>query len=246
MTTTEPRFSRRNLLAGGCSALAWAAFAPPPRAAALTTFKPSGNAQFHHGSFDHLLQSYVKTDRDRYNRVDYCALQREGGDELKRYIAALLIVEHYPQSSMKDIKLGGLFKSGPWSKKIHQVHGTDLSLDDIEHRIVQALFQDPMSHYGLNCASYSCPNLASRAYTGEILKAALAQGARDYINRRRGVDVSNGIIAASKIYSWYADDFLGEGGLKAHWKSFATPEVAERFDAAPIESYTHDWSLNNV
>ena len=228
-----------------------------------------------HGAFDQILQRFVKPDDQAYNRVDYRALKSEGAAELSRYIATLssanpirlsrdeahaywinlynaktleLIVGRYPLSSIKEINLGGggLFKSGPWSKKLIKVNGADLSLDDVEHRIVRALFQASMSHYGLNCASYSCPNLATRAYTGKNIASLLSQNARDYINHRRGVDVVGGVITASKIYSWYAEDFGGKGGLKTHWTSFAKPELAQRIGAATIGSYAYDWSLNDV
>ena len=126
------------------------------------------------------------------------------------------------------------------------VGGVELSLDDVEHEIVRALFKDPMSHYGLNCASYSCPNLAARAYTGGNVDALLAENARDYVNHPRGVTVSDDEITASKIYSWYADDFGGKGALKAHWKSLASADLAQRIDTASVGSFVYDWSLNDV
>jgi len=126
------------------------------------------------------------------------------------------------------------------------VAGTELSLDDIEHRVVRPLFADRLSHYGLNCASYSCPNLATRAYTGETLAAMLSRGARDYVNHKRGIAISAGVITASKIYSWYAEDFGGKTRLKGHWKAFAAPDLGARLDAAEIGGYAYDWSLNDV
>jgi hypothetical protein len=132
-----------------------------------------------------------------------------------------VVAEAYPVTSIKKINLGGsfLFGSGPWKAKLMTVNGTELSLDDVEHEIVRALFNDPMSHYGLNCASYSCPNLATRAYTGANVNALARQtGCRLCQSSARG-GVSNGRITASKIYSWYAGDFGGKGRLKDHWMS---------------------------
>jgi hypothetical protein len=247
----------------------------PAGASSFSAFAPTGTLRVDHSSFDQLLQRFVKPDQSRYNRIDYKSLSREGSTALKAYLAALsnidpsrlsrseghafwinlynaktleVIVDHYPVASIRDIKLGGggLFKTGPWSKKLLTVSGMELSLDDIEHEIVRALFKDPMSHYGLNCASYSCPNLATRAYTGANLDALLAGNARDYVNHPRGITVSDGEITASKIYSWYADDFGGKNALKAHWKSLANADLAARIDPASVGSFVYDWSLNDV
>ncbi|MBA3447167.1 MAG: DUF547 domain-containing protein [Pseudaminobacter sp.] len=159
-----------------------------------------------------------------------------------------VVLGRYPVSSIKKINLGGggIFGGGPWSKKLITVQGIKLSLDDIEHRIVRPLFADPMSHYGLNCASYSCPNLATVSYTGQNIDSKLLEGASDYINHDRGLSISDGRITASKIYSWYANDFGGEDHLKVHWKQFATPELAAKIDGGRIGSYVYDWTLNDI
>jgi hypothetical protein len=257
----------------GASLLALTAL--PASAAGYAALAPAGDQGRDHDSFDRLLQRYVKPDEAGYIRVDYRALRIQGADRLSFYLAMLsstdptrlsrneghafwinlynaktleVIIEHYPVASIRDIKLGGggPFKTGPWSKKTLRINGIDLSLDDVEHEVVRALFRDPMSHYGLNCASYSCPNLAVRAYTGDTVEAALVQNARDYVNHPRGISVSDGEITASKIYSWYAEDFGGRHALKAHWKSLAANRLAQQIDATSVGSFVYDWSLNDV
>lgn len=268
--------SRRTLLLGLGTTVAVHGLPRDAEAAApLRVFAPAGTGRVDHARFDALLQRYVKTDPQRYNRVDYRSFRQSGRGELAAYLDELsaqdpaglsrdeahaywinlynaktldVVLERYPVSSIRKIDLGGggLFKSGPWSKRVLTVADTELSLDDIEHRIVRPLFGDPQSHYGLNCASYSCPNLATRAYTGANVAATLAQGARDYVNHPRGVAVSAGTITASKIYSWYAEDFGGTPRLKTHWSAFAEPDLKARIDAAQIGGYVYDWSLNDV
>lgn len=274
MSRMHGPISRRDLLSLGGACLITMA-SRPAKATSYSVLAPTGTSSVDHSAFDQLVQRFVKPDKSRYNRVDYKSLRREGTADLKSYLAALssidpsrlshdeghafwinlynaktleVIIDHYPVASIKDIKLGGggLFKTGPWTKKIIMVNGAELSLDDVEHEIVRALFKDPMSHYGLNCASYSCPNLAARAYTGGNVDASLAENARDYVNHPRGVTVSDGEITTSKIYSWYADDFGGKGALKAHWKSLASADLAQRIDTASVGSFVYDWSLNDV
>ncbi|MCR9137392.1 MAG: DUF547 domain-containing protein [Alphaproteobacteria bacterium] len=248
---------------------------PVLAATPLRQFKPGGSGGFDHAAFDALVQTYVKPDAQGYNRVDYRALKARGQGELKAYVATLenarpssmsaaeaqaywinfynaktldVVLDRYPVTSIKKINLGGggLFGSGPWSKKLMTVEGADLSLDDIEHRIVRPLFNDPMSHYGLNCASYSCPNLVTRAYTSANIRQLLNQSAVDYVNHPRGVSVQARRIVASKIYSWYAGDFGGRRRLKTHWGQFAGPDHGAAISAASIGRFVYDWKLNDV
>lgn len=260
-------------MAGGLVSLFPAASAIA--ATAISGFKPSGSGSISHASYDAILKRHVKPDNAGYNRIDYKALKSSGHAALKAYIADLqaatpsgfsnaaahaywinmynaatldVVLDHYPVSSIKKINLGGggLFGSGPWSRKILNVEGRKLSLDDVEHRIVRPIFRNPLSHYALNCASYSCPNLADSAFTTKNLDALMAVNAVKYVNHQRGVDVKRGTIIASKIYSWYAGDFGGRSKLKTHWNQFAEPELSGAIKGARIGRFRYDWSLNDV
>ena len=238
----------------------------------IERFRPSGTGSFDHAAFDALLEKHV-VDDEGLARVDYAALAEDHA-ALDDYIAALeaatpsqmsedeahaywinlynaktldVVLDAYPVESIRRINLGGsLFRPGPWRATILEVEGEKLTLDDVEHRIVRAIFQDPMSHYGLNCASFSCPNLMADAYTGDNLDALLEESGRLYVAHDRGVEVRNGRIVASKIFEWYADDFGGEAMLKDHWASLAEPEKAAAIEAAEIGYYRYDWDLNDV
>jgi len=263
---------RRTLIAGFSSLAAASALGPLPARAALNGFRPAGQGRVDHSAFDALLKAHVRPDAQAYNRVDYRGVKANLA-ALKAYVASIeainpvelsrneahaywinlynaktleVVADAFPVSSIKKINLGGsfLFGSGPWKAKLMTVNGRDLSLDDVEHEIVRPLFGDPMSHYGLNCASYSCPNLATRAFTGANVDALLRENAVDYVNHPRGVAVINGRITASKIYSWYAGDFGGKGRLKGHWSTLANPEKAAEIAAATIAGYEYDWSIN--
>lgn len=265
----------RRTFVTGIAGLAVASALPPrPASAAMTDFRPRGQGRADHSDFDRLLKAHVKPDAQAYNRVDYRGVKADLG-ALRAYVTSLeaadpaslsrdeahaywinlynaktleVVAEAYPVTSIKKINLGGsfLFGSGPWKARLMTVSGRELSLDDIEHEIVRALFRDKMSHYGLNCASYSCPNLATSAFTGDNVDAALRQNAVDYVNHPRGVAVSNDRITASKIYSWYAGDFGGKGKLKDHWSSLASPAKAAAIAAASIAGYEYDWSINSL
>jgi Protein of unknown function, DUF547 len=272
---TPARLSRRHLILGSAT-LIGASLAPDVSAAAsaLDAFAPNGSGGFDHSAFDSVLDGAVIPDAQGYNRVNYKTLKGKSA-ALKAALAQMqaaspstfskaeakafwinlynaktldVVLEKYPVASIKKINLGGggLFGSGPWSAKILNVEGQELSLDDVEHRILRALFKDPMVHYALNCASYSCPNLAARAYTGANTAKQMQANAAAYINHKRGVSVDGDAITASKIYSWYGADFGGKSKLKAHWMKFAAPEKAAAIDAAQSVSFGYDWKLNDV
>ncbi|MEM6463194.1 MAG: DUF547 domain-containing protein [Pseudomonadota bacterium] len=268
--------TRRQLIAGAAAAALTTTHAASARAARpIDQFRPSGNGRVDHQALDMLLKKHVKRDSAGYTTFDYAALKSRDHAALKAYIVAIeavapsslsvneahaywinlynaatvdIVADYYPVTSIKKINLGGggLFGSGPWSRKMITVEGTPLSLDDVEHRIVRALFNDPMSHYGLNCASYSCPNLVETAYTAGNVDSLLVLNAVDYINHSRGVTVQSGRITSSKIYSWYAADFGGRGNLKQHWGQFAEADHNAAIKAASLGRFVYDWSLNDA
>ncbi|WP_428699581.1 DUF547 domain-containing protein [Stappia sp.] len=254
--------SRRSLVAG-----LGAAFLLPAGAARAAA--PS------HGPFTDLLQRYVVAGRDGLNRVRYARFKAEAGGSLDRYIASLaatrvsglgrddafafwvnlynavtlqVVLAHYPVRSIREIDLGGgFFARGPWRKNLVAVEGRDLSLDDIEHGILRKRWSEPRVHYAVNCASIGCPNLAREAWSGATLERMLDEGARAFINHRRGVAVTADGVRASRIYSWFSEDFGTGEQLREHWRAHAGAGLRRGLDANPrIAGYDYDWGLNDA
>lgn len=163
-----------------------------------------------------------------------------------------VVLDRYPVASIKDISLGGTLLSsitgGPWKQKVTELGGTPLSLDDIEHGILRPVFLDPRVHYALNCASIGCPNLRAEAYTGAKLEEQLNEAARDFVNSKRGVDLSDGKLRVSSIYTWFIEDFGGDAeGVIAHLKAYAAEPLATELNSvSKIYDHFYDWSLNDV
>ncbi|PKQ07747.1 MAG: DUF547 domain-containing protein [Alphaproteobacteria bacterium HGW-Alphaproteobacteria-11] len=160
-----------------------------------------------------------------------------------------VVADHYPVASIRDISISpGLFSRGPWGKKLVRVAGRELSLDDIEHVILRPEFGDPRVHYAVNCASWSCPDLALEPYEGATLDAQLDAAARRYVNSPRGVEFRDGRLTASSIFSWYKKDFGGtDAELIAHLRKYAEPELAAALaKVTRVSSYDYDWSLNDA
>ena len=136
-----------------------------------------------------------------------------------------MVLEHYPVKSIKDIKLSGILKSGPWKKELISIEDIKLSLDNIEHNILRPIWKDNRVHYAVNCASIGCPNLQNSAFTSVNTENLLNQGAKDYINHSRGVQLNKNVLKTSSIYKWFKEDFG---------------------DSENSLLYGYDWSLNEV
>lgn len=156
-----------------------------------------------------------------------------------------LILDAYPVSSIK--RVGSWFNLGPWDQDVVKVAGYQLSLNDIEHRILRPIWQDPRIHYAVNCASIGCPNLAKQAYRASQLEAMLEQQAQEFINHPRGVRIIKNQLHLSSIYHWYQDDFGTFSQLKQHLQQYASPALKQAL-ATVSEHYEHDydWSLNEI
>jgi len=236
---------------------------------------PESSVTVDHSAWEAMLKRHVVKDGD-LNRVDYASWKRESRDELLGYIGRMekvnvaklsraeqyaywvnlynavtvaLILKHDPVDTIRDIDISpGFFSDGPWGAKLATVDGVKLSLDNIEHDILRENWDDPRVHYAVNCASIGCPNLAREAYRGETLDAQLERAARAYIASPRGVRFDGDRVTASKIYSWYDEDFGGsEAGVIKHLRQYAEGETAERLTGlSSIDDYEYDWSLNDV
>ena len=109
------------------------------------------------------------------------------------------ILNHYPVKSIRDIR-SGWFSPGPWDLKLIKVEGIELSLNDIEHRILRPIWQDNRVHYAVNCASLGCPNLQPEPFTAENSNHLLEKAAHEYVNSLRGIDLTGGELTLSSIY----------------------------------------------
>ena len=236
---------------------------------------PASTAVINHSPWDGFLKRYVVADPEGANLVRYADVSTEDRLLLDNYIAGLaglpvsrygrdeqlaywmnlynaltvqVVLTHYPVDSIRDIDISpGFFSDGPWGKKLVTIEGEQVSLNDIEHRILRPVWRDPRIHYGVNCASIGCPDLRRDAFTAENTDAALTAAARDYVNDSRGVSVEGDSIMVSRIYDWFIADFGGdEAGVIAHLLRYAEPELAAILRRkAALDDTRYDWSLND-
>lgn len=227
-----------------------------------------------HAPWSQLLATYRSEGSDGIARFAYRSVTAADRASLQAYLAALqavtprtlarpqqkaywinlynaatveTVLSRYPVASIRDIRTSpGLFAVGPWGAKIMRVENQALSLDDIEHRILRPLWQDPRIHYALNCAALGCPNLGAEPFDADRLDTQLDEAARRFVASPRGVRVGPRGLVLSSIYDWFKEDFGADAaGLRAHLLAFATGDTRAALErGAPIASYDYDWALN--
>jgi hypothetical protein len=181
------------------------------------------------------------------------AQQRAFWINLYNALIVRLVLGHYPVASILDIDLAGgfidsLIGDGPWQRKLSSVEGEALSLDDIEHRILRPIWNDPRIHYAVNQAALGCPSLSRIAYTAENTESQLEEAARAFVNHPRGVSIIDGELIVSSMYLWYEADFGGdEVSVIGHLRRYAGAELSRQLiGRTDIDDDRYDWTLNDM
>lgn len=229
-----------------------------------------------HSVLQEILTKYISLGQDNINKVDYKSLLANDKSKLDGYVSSLtaldpislnkneqlaywinlynaltvqVITDHYPVKSILKISISpGFFNFGPWDKKLIEINDVELSLNDIEHRILRPIWKDPRIHYAVNCASIGCPNLRTTVYTAETSETMLNENSVSYINHERGVNVRRGKVELSSIFDWYVEDFgTNDGEVLDHIRKYASDELLINLESmTKINDYDYDWDLNEV
>lgn len=199
------------------------------------------------------LEAYIdrlqRTPISRFSRPE----QRAFWINLYNALTVRLVLYHYPVESIRDIDLAGgfwdnLFGDGPWERKLAVVEEAELSLSDIENRILRPIWEDPRLHYALNPAAIGSPNLQPRAFTAENTDEMLEAAARAFVNHPRGVSIVDDELVVSSMYLRFEDDFGGdEVSIIAHLRRYAGAELSRALmGRTEIDDDEFDWSLNDM
>ena len=145
-----------------------------------------------------------------------------------------LILDNYPVKSIKDIK-------NPWDQKFIILENRGYSLGEIEHKILRKM-DEPLIHFAINCASYSCPNLLNEAYTESKIEKQLAHSATSFINDKTKNSITKDTIEISKIFDWFLGDFKVNGNLIDFLNRYSTETINPK---AKIKFKDYNWNLNS-
>ncbi len=224
----------------------------------------SNSTEISHQAWQELLNRYI-SEQGEHNLFAYKAVTQEDNAKLDNYLNQMaqvnplqyskdeqyaywvnlynaitvdLILEAYPVSSIT--KLGGLFSFGPWDEDVITINGKTITLNDIEHRILRPIWQEPRTHYAVNCASLGCPNLQQQAFSADNTEQLLESAAISFINSNKGAQVEGNKLVVSSIYDWFGKDFAIDGGVRAHIEKYR-PSLTNAPDSI---DYEYNWSLN--
>lgn len=226
-----------------------------------------------HSLWQDLLDKVLVEGNDGINRVSYRDIKGERKQQLNEYLQYLesidprdyskaeqlaywinfynaatvkTVISKYPVKSIRNIgwSLSGF---GPWNDDVATIAKQDVTLNDIEHRILRPYWEDYRLHFVLNCASIGCPNLLGTAFTAENVEQLLSEGAITYLKHKRGQRFEGNTLVLSSIFEWYGSDFGSD--LEEMLETIA--EIAPEEVADKIAEYTgdiryeYDWNLND-
>lgn len=161
----------------------------------------------------------------------------------------------FPKNSIQRIP-------GVWDGIKTKTAGREVSLNDIEHRILRPLFKEPRIHFSIVCASIGCPLLRSQPFRADSLKSQLEEATRDFIQDPAKVkwDGAGKVLRLSRVFDWFSEDFdfaadsswrkhysKKQAGAVAFVSRYLPANVAAELKAGKVKiNYLDfDWTLNS-
>lgn len=157
------------------------------------------------------------------------------------------IIKVYPERKLKKLLTG---KKSILKKKLLNVAGIPLSLDDIQYTILKENYDsNPLIMYGLYQGIIGGPNIRKSAYTASNVQRNLASNAAEFINSNRGTySKGPGTFGASSLYDRnreYFPDFQAD--LREHLLAYLQgPERQDLEDAKTIKPTISDWTVTDL
>ncbi len=145
-----------------------------------------------------------------------------------------LIVDNYPTKSIKNI-------ANPWGEKFFELEGVSYSLEQVEHEVLTKM-NEPRIHFAINCASYSCPNLANQAYISNTIDKQLTEVTKKFINDSLKNVITEKDIKISEIFNWFSKDFkTANTSVIDFLNKYSETKISED---AKVHYLDYNWSLN--
>ena len=149
------------------------------------------------------------------------------------------VVDNYPISS--PLKVSGFFNSAK-----HKVASKNLTLDEIQKKVLFPIDLDPKIHFAINCAAISCPELINRSYIPTKLETQLTERAKTVINDANHVKVNEKekTVYLSEIFKWYEKDFSREAdNIIEYLNKYRKKEIPNSYS---VDYIKYNWKLNSA
>ena len=217
------------------------------------------------GRFDRYLQSLAETSADT---LKSWSPDRQLAFWINAYNAFVLrtVIDHYPiRGKAPEYPARSIRQiPGAFERRTHRAGGRTLTLDALERDVI-APFGDPRALFALGRGAHGGGRLKSEAYTSERLDAQLTTMTEELVTRRElvFVDVPNGVLSVSPIFSWRQDAFAKladrapdafsnrsplERAVLAMIEPLLVPNESEflRKNTFRMAFHDFDWSLNDL
>lgn len=186
------------------------------------------------------LEKYIKQLQDEYTYISGESRNTRLAYWINVYNAYTikLIVDNHPTTSITKLKGGK-----PWDHKFIKLGDNNYSLNNVENDIIRPRFNDPRIHVGVNCASFSCPKLGNRAFTGSNVSSKLNALVKVWLNDNDKNQITANALKISKIFDWYKADFTKNGKTVIDFINKYSDIKVE--PETKIEYLEYKWDLND-
>lgn len=163
-----------------------------------------------------------------------------------------LIIQHEKNNNVKIGSINELTtENNPvWDQVAGKVAGDEISLNNIEHDQLRKVWDEPLLHACIVCASASCPNLRPEAFVVSKLKEQMEDQMRLWMkNDSKGIKLTDNSLELSRIFLWFGADF-GE------WKGIQKflPQHIEDADLkarvadgnVSVRYFEYGWQINRA
>ena len=146
------------------------------------------------------------------------------------------IIDNYPTNSPLD-------NAGFFDKTKYSLAGKNITLNDIEHKLLRAQFNDARFHFVLVCGAIGCPPLIDNAYLPNTLNAQLETQTKKAINGGFiRVNTKKKRVQASQIMEWYKGDFTMNGESEIDFiNKYRTEKLEGKYK---LSYFPYDWKVN--
>lgn len=146
------------------------------------------------------------------------------------------VIDNYPTSSPLD-------NEGFFDKTKYSLGGKQITLNNIENKVLRAQFKDARFHFVLVCGAVGCPPLINKAYLPNTLNKQLNTQTKLAINGSfLKVNVKKKRIEVSQIMEWYKEDFTMNETTEI---DFINKYRTEKLDKKMKLSYfPYNWKVN--
>ena len=146
------------------------------------------------------------------------------------------IINNYPTNSPLD-------NAGFFDKTTYSLAGKQITLNDIEHKLLRGQFKDARFHFVLVCGAVGCPPLISEAYLPKTLNTQLETQTKIALNGSfLRVNTKKKRIQASQIMEWYKEDFTMNGKKEIDFiNKYRTEKLEGKYK---LSYFQYDWKVN--